>query len=39
MQEVAQLLSRKSIGGVLVIDKEGKIIGIVTEADIIGKVH
>ena len=39
MQEVAQLLSRKSISGVPIIDKEGKIIGIVTEADIIGKVH
>jgi predicted transcriptional regulator len=38
VQEVAQLLSRKSISGVPVIDKDGKIIGIVTEADIIGKV-
>jgi CBS domain-containing protein len=40
VQEVAQLLSRKSgVGGVPVIDKDGKIIGIVTEADIIGKVN
>jgi predicted transcriptional regulator len=39
VQEVAQLLSRKSISGVPVIDKDGKIIGIVTEADIIGKVN
>ena len=38
VQEVAQLLSRKSISGVPVSDKEGRIIGIVTEADIIGKV-
>ena len=39
VQEVAQLLSRKSISGAPVIDKDGKIIGIVTEADIIGKVN
>ena len=39
VQEVAQLLSRKSISGVPVIDKDGKIIGLVTEADIIGKVN
>ncbi len=39
VQEVAQLLSRKSISGVPVIDKDGKMIGIVTEADIIGKVN
>ena len=38
MQEVAQLLSGKSISGVPVIDKAGKMIGIVTEADIIAKV-
>ena len=38
VQEVAQLLSGKSISGVPVIDKAGKIIGIVTEADIIAKV-
>jgi CBS domain-containing protein len=39
VQEIAQLLSRKSISGVPVIDKDGQIIGIVTEADIIGKVN
>jgi CBS domain-containing protein len=39
VQEAAQLLSRKSISGVPVIDKDGKIIGIVTEADIIAKVN
>lgn len=39
VQEVAQLLSQKSISGAPVIDKDGKIIGIVTEADIIGKVN
>lgn len=39
VQEVAQLLSRKSISGVPVIDNDGKMIGIVTEADIIGKVN
>jgi predicted transcriptional regulator len=38
VQEVAQLLSRKNISGVPVLDKDGKMIGIVTEADIIGKV-
>ena len=38
VQEVAQLLSRKRISGVPVINTEGKIVGIVTEADIIGKV-
>ena len=38
VQEVAQLLSRKRISGVPVSDKDGRIIGIVTEADIIGKV-
>jgi CBS domain-containing protein len=38
VQEVAQLLSGKSISGVPVIDKVGRIIGIITEADIIGKV-
>jgi CBS domain-containing protein len=38
MQEVAQLLGGKRISGVPVIDNAGKIIGIVTEADIIAKV-
>ena len=37
--ELAQLLSQKSISGVPVIDTDGQIIGIVTEADIIGKVN
>src|SRR6266487_5073928 len=39
VQEVAQLLVQKNISGVPVIDKDGKIIGIVTSADIIGKVN
>ncbi len=39
VQEAAQLLSRQGISGVPVIDKDGKIIGIVTEADIIAKVN
>jgi predicted transcriptional regulator len=39
VQEVAQLLVQKSISGVPVIDKDGKIIGIITSADIIGKVN
>jgi len=39
VQEIAQLLSRKSISGVPVLDNDGKMIGIVTEADIIGKVN
>jgi CBS domain-containing protein len=38
VQEVAQLLSGKGISGVPVIDEAGKIIGIVTEADIIATV-
>ena len=37
VQEVAQLLSRERISGVPVINPEGKLIGIVTEADIIAK--
>src|SRR5579864_800999 len=39
VQENAQLLSQKRISGVPVLDKDAKIIGIVTEADIIGKVN
>ena len=39
VQEIAQLLSRKHISGVPVCDPDGRIIGIVTEADIIGKVN
>jgi CBS domain-containing protein len=38
VQEVAQLLSRERISGAPVIDQEGRIIGIITQADIIGKV-
>ena len=39
VQEVAQLLIQKDISGVPVINRDGQIIGIVTEADIIGKVN
>ena len=39
VQEVAQLLSRKRISGAPVVDKDGKMVGVVTEADIIGKVN
>lgn len=39
VQEVAQLLSQKHISGVPVVDANGKMIGILTEADIIGKVN
>ncbi len=38
VQEVAQLLSREHISGAPVIDREGRIVGIITQADIIGKV-
>lgn len=38
VQEVAQLLSRQRISGVPVVNVDGMIIGIVTEADIISKV-
>src|SRR5258708_1799938 len=38
VQEVAHLLSRKRISGAPVVNADGMIIGIVTEADIIGKV-
>ncbi|MGZ3585361.1 MAG: CBS domain-containing protein [Ktedonobacterales bacterium] len=38
VQEVAHLLSRERISGAPVVSAEGMIIGIVTEADIIGKV-
>jgi len=38
VQEVAQLLVQKNISGVPVSNSGGQIIGIVTEADIIGKV-
>jgi CBS domain-containing protein len=38
-QEAAQLLSQKRISGLPVVNPDGKIIGIVTEADIISKVN
>ncbi|MHB8600968.1 MAG: CBS domain-containing protein [Ktedonobacteraceae bacterium] len=38
-QEVAQLLSQHRISGVPVVNADNKIIGMVTEADIISKVH
>ena len=37
-QEAAQLLSQKRISGLPVVDTDNKIIGMVTEADIISKV-
>ena len=37
VQEVAQLLTRERISGVPVVNPDGKLIGIVTEADIIAK--
>ncbi len=37
IQEVAQLLYQERISGVPVVNADGKIIGIVTEADIISK--
>jgi len=37
-QEIAQLLYRERISGAPVVDAEGRIIGIITEADIISKV-
>jgi CBS domain-containing protein len=39
VQEVAQLLSRERISGVPVLDHAGRIVGIISEADIIGKVN
>jgi CBS domain-containing protein len=39
VQEVAQLLSRERISGVPVLDHAGRIVGIITEADILGKVN
>src|SRR6516165_10693722 len=39
VQEVAQLLVQKDISGAPVLNRDGQIIGIVTEADIIGKVN
>ena len=37
VQEVAQLLTRAHISGVPVVDKDGKILGVITESDIIRK--
>ena len=39
VQEVAQLLSRERISGVPVLDHAGRIVVIITVADIIGKVN
>ena len=38
-QDAAQLLSQKRISGLPVVNPDGRIIGIVTEADIISKVN
>jgi CBS domain-containing protein len=38
VRELAELLSREHISGAPVINADGTIIGVVTEADIIGKV-
>ena len=38
VQEAARLLSQERISGAPVVDAHGKVIGIVTEADIISKV-
>jgi CBS domain-containing protein len=38
-QEAARLLSQEHISGVPVVDAHGKVIGIVTEVDIISKVN
>jgi CBS domain-containing protein len=38
VQEVAQLLSSRRISGAPVVDAQGRILGIVTESDIISKV-
>ena len=38
-QEVAQLLDSHRISGAPVVDADGKLIGIITEADIISKVN
>lgn len=38
VQEAAQLLDQKRISGAPVVDTDDKIIGIITEADIISKV-
>ena len=38
VQEAARLLSQERISGAPVVDPDGKIIGVITEADIISKV-
>ena len=38
-QEIAQLLYENRISGAPVVDADGKIIGVITEADIISKVN
>ena len=38
-QEAARLISQEHISGAPVVDANGKVIGIVTEADIISKVN
>ncbi|WP_069803380.1 CBS domain-containing protein [Thermogemmatispora onikobensis] len=38
-QEAAQLLDQKRISGAPVVDGDGRLIGMVTEADIISKVN
>ena len=38
-QDAAQLLDQRRISGAPVVDSEGKLIGIITEADIISKVN
>jgi CBS domain-containing protein len=38
-QEAAQLLYQKRISGAPVVDADGKLIGVITEADIISKVN
>ena len=38
-QEVARLLDQKRISGAPVVDTDGKMVGIITEADIISKVN
>jgi CBS domain-containing protein len=37
IKELAKVLSRNRISGVPVVDKKGSILGVVSEADIIGK--
>jgi len=37
VKDLAKVLSRNRISGVPVVDKKGKVLGVVSEADIIGK--